>query len=277
MSPAPAPTEPGDVSAEPPRPDPTVLPPPTVGEVMRSLVFTVWLYGSLVAFTLGTAPLLLGSRPWVWKAAHAWVRVVEWGLRVIVGCRVEVRGREHLPAGPVFIAGKHLSMLDTLTPMAELRDPAFVLKRELMRLPFWGWYAAKLDMLPIDRGGGAATLRSLVRGARERLGDGRQILIFPEGTRRPVSAPPAYKPGVAGLYRELGVPVTPMATNSGLCWPAHGFIRRPGVAVYAFLPPIPAGMKRASFMAVLEDTLEAASDALIAEELARRASVAGRS
>lgn len=257
---------------EGPAPRQPVAPPPaTLPIVLRSAVFTAWLYGTLAGFALAGLPLLLGGREPVWRFVRAWVRTVEWGLRVIVGCRVEVRGREHLPEGGALVAGKHLAMLDTITPLAVLPDTAFVLKRELEKLPFWGWYMGKLDMLPIDRQGGAATLRAMVHGARDRMAQGRQIVIFPEGTRALPGAPPDYKPGVAGLYRELGVPVTPMATNSGLCWPSHGFIRYPGVVTYAFLPPIPAGMKRASFMAVLEDTLEAASDALIAQELDRRA------
>ena len=242
---------------------------------MRSLLFTAWLYGTMAAFALAGSPLLLGPREGVWGLVRTWVAAVEWGLRVLVGCRVEVRGREHLPSGGALIAGKHMAMLDTIVPLDALPDAAFVFKRELAKLPFWGWYMAKLDNLPVDRQGGAAALRAMVHGARERMAQGRQVMIFPEGTRAEPGAAPDYKPGVAGLYRELGVPVTPMATNSGLCWPPHGFIRYPGVVTYAFLAPIPAGMKRASFMAVLEDTLEAASDALIAEELARRAAPGG--
>ncbi len=246
-------------------------PPATLPIILRSAAFTVWLYGTMVAVALAGTPLLLGRREGVWGLVRGWVTAVEWGLRVIVGCRIEVRGREHIPTGGGLIAAKHMAMLDTIVPLKALPDAAFVFKQELSKLPFWGWYMAKLDNLPVDRKGGAAALRVMVRGARERMEQGRQILIFPEGTRAPPGAPADYKPGVAGLYRELGTPVTPLATNSGLCWPPHGFIRRPGVIVYAFLPPIPAGMKRASFMAVLEDTLEAASDGLIAEELARRA------
>ena len=248
---------------------PIVPPPPTAGVVVRSLLFTGWLYGSMVAVALAALPLLFGPRRWTWAAARIWVRGVEWALRTIVGCRIEVRGREHLPAGGALIAGKHMAMLDTIAPLDVLPDAAYVIKSELMRLPFWGWYAGKLDMIPIDRAGGSATLRAMTHAARDRLAQGRQVLSFPEGTRAEPGAPPDYKPGVAGLYRELNAPVIPMATNAGLCWPAHGFIRRPGRVVYEFLPAIPPGLKRASFMAVLEDTLEAASNRLLAEGLSR--------
>jgi 1-acyl-sn-glycerol-3-phosphate acyltransferase len=251
---------------------PVRLPAPGLLVVARSLLFTVWLYGAMGVCGLLGLPALFGPRRALWAVVRAWVAIVEWGLRWIVGCRVEVRGREHAPKGGALVAGKHFAMLDTITPLRELPDPAYVLKRELMKLPFWGWYTGKLDMIPIDRAGGSATVRAMMAAARSRAQAGRQVLIFPEGTRQAPGDPPDYKPGVAGLYRELGVPVTPMATNSGLCWPAHGVIRRPGVVVYEFLPAIPPGLKRAAFMAELERVLEAASDRLIAEELARRGS-----
>jgi 1-acyl-sn-glycerol-3-phosphate acyltransferase len=240
-------------------------PRPTARVVIGSLLFTASLYGSMAAVALAGLPLLLGPRRWTLRLVRVWVRVVMAALRLFCGVRVEVRGREHIPAGAGFIAAKHLAMLDTLIPLDVLPDASFVLKRELMRLPFWGWYAYKLDMLPIDRGGGATTLRALTRGARERLALGRQILIFPEGTRQEPGAPPCYKPGVAGLYRELGAPCIPLATNSGLYWPAHGFLRYPGLVVFEFLPAIPPGLKRAAFMAALQETLESASNRLMAE------------
>lgn len=229
-----------------------------------SVLFTLWLYVSMALVATLAAPLLLFPRRRAWGLVRAWVRGVLWGLRVLCGVRIEVRGREHIPCGPALLAAKHQSMLDTVAPLDLLVDPAFVLKRELMRLPFFGWWAGKLDMVPIDRAGGSTTLRAMVRSARDRLADGRQLLIFPEGTRQAAGAPPVYKPGVAGLYRELNVACTPVATNSGLCWPPHGVLRYPGVVVYEFLPPIPPGLKRASFMAVLEDRIEEASAQLLA-------------
>ena len=230
-----------------------------------SVLFTAWLYLSMAVLATVAAPLLLLPRRNAWGLVRLWVRGVIGGLRLFCGVRVEVRGREHLPTGGALVAAKHQSMLDTVAPLDLLDDPAFVLKRELMRLPFFGWWAGKLDMLPIDREGGSNTLRSMVRGARDRLADGRQVVIFPEGTRAEPGTAPDYKPGVAGLYRELGLPCTPVATNSGAHWPPHGFLRFPGRVVYEFLPAIPAGLKRASFMAVLEDRIETASARLLAE------------
>ncbi len=228
-----------------------------------SLAFTAWLYGSMAVLGTVATPLLLFRRERAWSLVRVWVRGVLWGLRVFCGVRVEVRGREHVPAGAALIAAKHQSMLDTVAPLDLLPDPAYVLKRELMRLPFFGWWAAKLDMVPIDRAGGATALRAMTHAARDRLADDRQLIIFPEGTRQEPGAAPDYKPGVAGLYRELQAPCTPVATNSGLHWPPHGVLRFPGVVVYEFLPSIPPGLKRASFMAVLEDRIEDASTALL--------------
>lgn len=239
-------------------------PRPTLRVWVGSVVFTAWLYGTMAVLATVASPLLLASRADAWALVRLWVRGVLWGLSAFCGVRVEVRGREHLPDGPALVAAKHQSMLDTVAPLGLLPDPAYVLKRELMRLPFFGWWTGKLEMVPIDRAGGSTALRAMTHAARDRLADGRQLVIFPEGTRQEPGARPAYKPGVAGLYRELNVPCTPVATNSGLHWPPHGFLRFPGVVVYEFLPPVPPGLKRASFMALLEDRIEQASTRLLA-------------
>ncbi len=231
---------------------------------VRSLAFVAWMYGLLVVMGLVCAPLLLGPRSWVLPPIHLWRRLVLGGLRVLCGVRIEVRGAEHAPRGPALVAAKHQSMLDTIAPLTLMADPAYVLKQELMRLPVYAWYVRKADMIPIDREANAKTLRALIAAARVKLAAGRPVVIFPEGTRQEPGAAPDYKPGVAALYRDLDVPCTPMATNSGRCWPAHGFVRRPGVAVFEFLPPIPRGLKRAEFMARLETAIETASNRLLA-------------
>jgi 1-acyl-sn-glycerol-3-phosphate acyltransferase len=241
------------------------LPPPSGWIIVRSLVFTVWLYGLILAVGLSAVPLLLGPRPWVMSLIRLWVRLVLWGARTIMGIRVEYRGLEHLPPGSALVACKHLSMLDTIAPFQFLADPCFVLKRELIRLPVYGWFVAKTNMIPVNRGGGSQAVRDLSAAALDRLRETRQLLIFPEGTRKAPGAEPQYKSGVAALYRDLNLPCTPMATNSGLFWPAHGFIRRPGVAVFEFLEPIPPGLKRADFMRRLESRIETASNRLLAE------------
>lgn len=236
---------------------------------LRSLVFAAWMYGLLVVMGTLWLPSLLMPRGVLLFGMRLYVRLVRAGLHGICGVRTELRGLEHLPDGPVLYAGKHQCMWDVYVPFLMRPDPAIILKRELLWYPFFGWYALKLKMLPIDRAGAARTLKSMVAAAKARVAAGRDILIFPEGTRRSPGADPAYQAaGVSALYRDLGVPCVPVATNSGLCWPGRGLTRRPGVIVYEVLPAIPPGLDRKAFLAHLKDELEPASQALLAEGLA---------
>jgi 1-acyl-sn-glycerol-3-phosphate acyltransferase len=232
--------------------------------VLRSLVFTAWVYGLGAVMCIISLPLLLAPRSAVMSAARLWARLVMGGLKVVVGARIEVRGREHLRSGPCLIAAKHQGMFDFIPPFDYLDDPCFVMKKELMRIPVFGWFAAKMEMIVVNREGAAKALRAMVHDAVDALAEGRQIVIFPEGTRKEPGEAPDYKPGIAGLYRELNIPCTPMATNSGLIWPARGFIRYPGTVVFEFLPAIQSGLKRATFMALLEDAVEEATARLTA-------------
>jgi 1-acyl-sn-glycerol-3-phosphate acyltransferase len=197
------------------------------------------------------------------RVIRAWAKFVLFGLRWIAGVKVEVRGLQHRPTGAALIAAKHQGMLDVIAPFAFLDDACFVMKKELMPLPFFGWFAWKTKMIAVDRSAHSKALKDMVRQARARHAEGRQILIFPEGTRGEIGAPADYKPGIAALYRDLDSPCWPVATNSGVHWPAHGFKRYPGTIVFEFLPPIPAGLKRAGFMAELENRIETASTALL--------------
>ena len=229
----------------------------------RSRLFVAWLYLSMAIFAVGLSPLLLFPYRAPMTVIRVWSRFVLFGLRWIAGVKVEVRGLEHRPVGVALIASKHQGMLDVIAPFAFLPDNCFVMKKELMPLPFFGWFAWKTKMIAVDRSAHAKALKDMVKQARARFAEGRQILIFPEGTRAPVGAAPDYKPGIAALYRDLDCPCTPIATNSGVHWPAHGFRRYPGLVVYEFLPAIPAGLKRAEFMTRLEDSVETASTALL--------------
>jgi len=231
----------------------------------RSLVQVTLFYLWSLVMGLAMVPLLLGPRRWMLWAMARWADGIIPPLRFIVGIRVEIRGLEHLPKGAALIAAKHQCMFDTMAPFAFLPDACLVLKQELTKIPFYGWYALKDRNIVVDRSGHAAALRKLVTDSRERLAEARQLMIFPEGHRMAPGEAPDYKPGVAALYRDLGMPCTPMATNSGVHWPAHGFIRKPGVMVFEFLEPIPAGLKRGAFMAELERRIETASNALLAE------------
>lgn len=221
------------------------------------------MFGSAIVLGLLGLPLmLLGRRPSL-RVMQIWARGVLAALRILVGAQVTVRGREHLAPGGRLVAAKHQGMLDILIGLAMLPEPCIVLKQELMRLPIFGWYAWRTGMIPIRRDGGPTALRAMSAAARAALADGRQVLIYPEGTRKAPGAPPDYKSGVAALYRELQAPCTPLATNSGQVWPAHGMAKWSGEAVFEFLPPIAPGLKRAVFMAELQGRLEAASTALL--------------
>jgi 1-acyl-sn-glycerol-3-phosphate acyltransferase len=225
-----------------------------------ALLFYVW---SAAVGILGMPLLWLAPRSWVVGWMRLWATSSTGLVAAICGVRVEIRGREHLPTGPALIAAKHQCMLDTIAPFAIFDDAAYIMKQELMRIPVYGWYTRRSRMIAIDREANAKALRQMLADTRQCISDGRQVLIFPEGHRMAPGAKADYKPGVAALYRDLGMPCIPMATNSGVHWPAHGFLRRPGVIVYEFLAPIPAGLPRAEFMRVLEARLEAASTALL--------------
>ncbi|MGE7198933.1 lysophospholipid acyltransferase family protein [Brevundimonas naejangsanensis] len=230
---------------------------------VRSLIFTLWLYLSMPLFAVLLSPALLMPHRAAMGVIKLWARFVLFGLRWIAGVKVEVRGLEHRPTGPALIAAKHQGMLDVIAPFAFLDDACFVMKKELMPLPFFGWFAWKTKMIAVDRAAHAKALKDMVRQTRARLAEGRQILIFPEGTRTAPGEPADYKPGVAAIYRDVDAPCWPVATNSGVHWPAHGFKRYPGTVVFEFLPPIPAGLKRAEFMKQLESRIEDASTALL--------------
>jgi 1-acyl-sn-glycerol-3-phosphate acyltransferase len=227
--------------------------------VLRSLLFFLWFAVSSTVLAIAFLPvLLLPRRANVWLA-RLWAHTLFWGLKVFTGIDYEVRGA--VPRGPLLIAAKHMSIWDTLALGILLDQPGIILKRELLYVPFYGWYLSRAAAIPIDRDGGGNTLRRMVRAARQALAEGRSLLIFPEGTRKKPGAPPDYKPGVAGLYAMLNVSCVPVALNSGAYW--TGFIKRPGTIVLQFLEPIAPGLKRDAFMGLLEGRIERATAALL--------------
>lgn len=233
--------------------------------MVRSLLFVLLFYVWSTLCGLAMTPLLLAPRRWTLRAMAIWGAVVIVLLRLICNIRVEFRGRQHLPVGKALVAAKHQCMFDTMGPLAVFPDACYVMKTELLRIPFYGWFCVKAGMVEVDRQGGSRALRKLIVDARARLKASRQLVIFPEGTRTPPGVKANYQPGVAGLYRDLGLPCTPVATNSGAHWPPHGLLRRPGVIVYEFLEPIPPGLHRGVFMRELESRIETASSRLLTE------------
>jgi 1-acyl-sn-glycerol-3-phosphate acyltransferase len=231
----------------------------------RSLLFNVLFYVTTTLFVVLGSPLLLAPRRWAMAAFAIHARFELFLLRLIVGTKYEVRGAEKLPDGPCLVASKHQSAWETFGLIPLFHDPALLMKRELFWIPFHGWFSRKFEMIQVDRDKGPTALRRMLREARKRVEAGREIIIFPEGTRRAPSAPPDYKTGVVLLYKALGVPCVPVALNSGLFWPRRSLLRRPGTIVVEFLDPIPAGLGKAEFLHRLEATIEGASNRLLAE------------
>jgi 1-acyl-sn-glycerol-3-phosphate acyltransferase len=232
--------------------------------LVRSLIFVALFYVWSAVLAILFAPLMLTPLSLILRAFRFWSLGVMTLLRVCCGVRVELRGREFVPKGAAVIAAKHQCMFDVFAEFAWLPRNCFVMKKELLLIPFFGWYARRTGMIALDRRGRSDALRKLVRAAKARFAEGRQLVIFPEGSRGEPGRAGDYQPGVAALYRELAAPVVPVATNSGVHWPAHGFVRKPGLIVFEYLPPIPAGLPRKAFMARLEETIETASNRLIA-------------
>jgi len=229
----------------------------------RSLLFNVLFFVTTTLFVVIGSPFLFTPRSWAMAALKVHARFELFLLRVIVGTKIEVRGRENIPEGACLVASKHQSAWETFALIPIFRDPALLMKRELFWIPFHGWFSYKFQMIPVDRDKGPAALRRMLREARKRIDDGREIIIFPEGTRRPPGAPPDYKTGIVLLYDALGVPCLPVALNSGLFWPRRTVLRRPGTIVVEILPPIPPGLPKAEFLRRLETVIEGASNRLL--------------
>jgi len=237
--------------------------------LFRSILFVIWFYGAMLFWGLAFMPaVLLGHDRFIWHAMRGWGKSTIWGLRWICNVRITFEGLEHLPQGAALIASKHQTTLDTVLPAQFLREPVFVVKKELIKMPVFGFYM-KYGMIPVDREAHAKALKDMLRAARVVIGKGRQIVIYPEGTRQEIGAAPDYKPGIAALYRDLNLPVTPIALNTGLVWRPNGIIRKPGHVNIKILPPIAAGLPRDAFMKELERVIETESEALLPPEKRR--------
>jgi 1-acyl-sn-glycerol-3-phosphate acyltransferase len=238
----------------------------------RSVLFNVLFYLNLFVHFIVALPTLVLPRRAIIEVARFWARTNIWLLRFICGLKVELGGLDRIPPGPLLVASKHQSMWETFALLPLLRDPAYIMKRELMWIPFFGWYTWKAGMIPVDRGKGSQALAEMNACARRELAHDRQIIIFPEGTRRPPGAEPRYKYGVVHLYAETQVPCLPIALNSGLFWPRRSIRRNPGTIRVEVLEPIPPGLDKETFFVRLQQAIEPATARLVAEgerELAR--------
>ena len=237
---------------------------------IRSALFNIAAYLNFLVQAVLFAPVLLLPERFVWPIARFWVRSTLWLHHVILATDEEVRGLENIPTGGFIVASKHQSAWETLRLVELFPRPCFILKRELLRVPLFGWYLSRTGMIPVDRGKRSLAIEAMTARARRAVAEGRQIIIFPEGTRRPPTAEPAYRHGVARLYRDLGVTCLPVALNSGLFWPRRSFTHRRGTIALACLKPIPPGLDPESFIAELQRAIESETAELVAEAFARQ-------
>ncbi len=234
---------------------------------IRSLAFNIAFYASLIVQMILWSPFyFLSPRKRAWVVPKFWARSSLWLYEKIAGTRSEITGQENLPEGSFILAPKHQSFWDAIAFFPYLDDPLYILKRELTWIPFFGWYVMKMRMIPVDRGSRSKALKMVVAATRAELArNPRQLIIYPEGTRRPPGAESAYKYGIVELYNQLGVPVVPVAHVAGLYWPRRKFLRYPGTIHARFLPAIPPGLAKEEFMARLIGETETACDQFLVE------------
>jgi 1-acyl-sn-glycerol-3-phosphate acyltransferase len=231
--------------------------------VIRSAIFNIaFIVWTAIVGGLGL-PFSFAHGTLALYVARTWAHVTLWLLKVICGITHEVKGRENIPNGAAIIASKHQSAWDTVIFWSMLRKPVFVLKKELIYIPIFGWQLVLLKGIYIDRKAGTAAMKRMLREARARTDEGYSIIIFPEGTRTAAGSSNAYHPGIAALYHHLQLPVVPVALNSGRFWGRQAFVKKPGVITIEFLPAIEPGIKSRDFIPLLKERIETASMALL--------------
>lgn len=230
---------------------------------LRSLVFNVLFYTVLVCLSIVALPTFALPPRALLTITEWWAKATLVLMRVVCNIRVEFRGVEKIPAGPLLIVAKHQSFWETFVLPGFFNRPIFILKRQLMQIPVFGQFLAKTGMIAIDRKAGVKALLDMTRRAREAVRSGRQLVIFPEGTRRAPGAPPDYKTGFAQIYSSCGVQCLPIALNSGLFWPRRTFMRYPGTLVVEFLDPLPPGLPKHEFLTRVQTAIEEATARLV--------------
>jgi 1-acyl-sn-glycerol-3-phosphate acyltransferase len=238
---------------------------PVVLVIIRSVLFNALFYLNMFALMCMALPTLVLPRGAILAVVRFWARSNNWLLRIVCGVTVELRGLERIPPGPLLVASKHQSLWETFALLPLFSDPTYVMKRELMWIPFFGWYTWKAGMIAVDRSKGSQALSDLNASVRRELAGNRQVIIFPEGTRRRPGAEARYKYGVAHLYVESAIPCLPIALNSGLFWPRRTWRRHPGTIRVEILDPIPAGLDKVQFFDRLQTQIETATGRLVAE------------
>lgn len=236
---------------------------------LRQIFFNIAFYGYTVLTCILYTPLLWLPRPYFLKLLQFYFETVHQIEKVVLGLDFVVRGAENIPKeGPFLVGAKHHSAYETMKLHLLFKDPAIIMKKELMQIPLWGWHAQKARMIGIDRSSREVALTSLVDGAKRIQSEGRPLVIFPQGTRvaidESVSKRP-YKGGIARMYEATNQVVLPLAMNSGLYWKRNAFFKKPGTVIFEIFPPIPAGLSPNDMMRQLQDTVENGSARLVAE------------
>lgn len=237
--------------------------------VFRSVLFNILFYLNLIGRMIVLTPFyFLSERKKAWSIPKGWAASNHRLMERVVGTTFEIEGLSHIPQGGYILAMKHQSFWDTYALLPWLDDPVYILKRELGWIPLFGQYITKMRMIPVDRGAKGKVMAEVLVRTRKEMEAGRQLMIYPEGTRRAPGAPPSYKFGIARLYRDLNVPVVPVVMHPGLFWPRRKFLRFPGHFKVRILEPIMPGMVPEAFFDRLIETMEAESDRLLLETVA---------
>lgn len=230
---------------------------------LRSLLFSLTFFLWCAIYFVAILPLVFAPWATMMTAGHFWARGTFFLLWLICKIRLEVRGCENLPrAGSYLVASKHQSAAETINLLMILDAPCFVLKKELLNIPLFGWFLRCGKAIAIDRTAGAGALKKMIIQARDSIKAGRPIVIFPEGTRTAIGQKQPFQPGVVALASHTGLTTIPVALNSGLFWPKDTIIKRPGTMVIEFLPALPNGLKRKDYMTLLEEKINEASERL---------------
>ena len=242
--------------------------------LIRSIVFNALFYLNTALYLIIALPTFFLPYRAIIAVAKSWGRTNLVLLRVVAGIDCEIRGREKIPKGPIIVAVKHQSAWETFALISLFDNPVFIVKRELQWIPIFGWLMIKGRMVPVNRRAGSQALIAMTERARVEFADNRQLIIFPEGTRRPAGAAPRYKLGVAHLYAAEGVACVPVALNSGLFWPRRTFAHRQGIVTMKILPAIPPGHDADTFSAELQEAIESAVADMNSEAIQKYPAVA---
>jgi 1-acyl-sn-glycerol-3-phosphate acyltransferase len=241
----------------------------TAIQAIRTAIFYVLYIGNttICAILAGSVGVFKARTPFGWAIARYWCASSLVLLRVITGVKTEVEGMENIPPGGCIIGSKHQSDWDIFAIFPHIGRPAFVAKKELMRIPFFGWAAHSLDCIEVDRKRGAEAIPQMIAQAKDAADRGCRIVIYPEGTRRAALAPPDYRQGIVRMYTQLNVPVVPVALDSGLYWGRNSAVIWPGTAKARFLPAIEPGLAPDVFVERLRSTIEAETNRMSLEAI----------